>query len=361
MRILFYISLIFLLACSDKQDQSEPTNSDKKLIVYNWEDYLAPDLIKNFEEKFDIEVELKTFDDEERVIADFENCSSCYDVAIVSDDLVMRLKQKYLLATIDFSLLDAFSNIGQSFVDPAYDHDNKYSVPYLWGTTGVMVNKKYVKDPANSWDMLWNKKYASKIAMLNSRDEVIAAALKRLGYSLNTVMPSELDDAAKILMEQKSLVYGYLDIVEVQEALLDERVWVAHIYSGEAISLIEENEELEYYIPNEGATRWVDNMVISRGAKNKLAAHKFINYILDPRVSASIANHQWYANCNVQARKFTDDEILNSKQVYPSDKVLARCEYFEPSRDKHDLLLSQRIRQRIWERLNDTKHNEDAL
>lgn len=354
MHLIFTALLIvFFNACSHKAEEPNISELESQLIIYNWEDYLSPDIVESFEETYGVDITIKIFDDEDRVVGDVDKCSNCYDIAVVSDDIVREMRNRHLLSAIDLSLVPNFKNIGQSFLGAEFDPENSYYVPYLWGTTGIIVNTDHIKNYEQSWNVLWDKAYSGKLAMLNNAGEVIAASLKRLRYSINSNKPSELEEAHKELLKQKSLLSGYLSVNDIQDAIKRGDIWAAQSYSGEAMELVDENDNLDYFIPNEGASKWVDNFVIPKGAKNRKAAHLFINYILDSKVSAANANYLWYANCNVLANKYTDKEILNSKGLYPSDDVLARCEFFDGADDIKVLRLRERMRERIWKTLQD--------
>jgi len=203
-----------------------------------------------------------------------------------------------------------------------------YSIPYMWGTTGIAVNRKYIKETEDSWSILWNPKYKGKIAMLDNSWEVIGAALKYLGYSGNSTNLEELEEARELLLEQKPILRGYEDCVSTRDELIEENLWAVHQYSGEGAFAADENENVEYIIPEEGGFLWIDNVMIPKDSPHKYTAEVFINFILRPQISADIANYLWYANTNEAAAEFTDQEILDAPSIYPSEEVLSRCELF---------------------------------
>lgn len=310
----------------------EVTASDKKLAkvlnVYNWEDYFGETTISDFEKKFGVKVNLETFGDEEELVGNLQSDPSRYDVVVASDSSISELRQMRLLSEIDLKSIPNINNIDPKFRNPPYDPGHRYSVPYLWGTTGIVVNRKFVTDDENGWGILWNPRYAGKIAMLNSPEEVMGAACKYLGYPLNTRDPARLEKARQILMEQSPLITGYLDVITIKRRMISNELWAAHVYSGEGISAADSNEALEYIIPGEGSAVWIDCLAISRDAQHKYTAEVFINYVLEPQVSAKIANYLWYANCNKAARPYTNEEILKSACVYPPEEMLRKCEFF---------------------------------
>lgn len=345
--VLFLILLLFMLGCASKKEKPKPS----ELNIYNWEDYIGSNTISGFQEKYNIKVNLKTFEDEDVVSSELQSLPSIYDLVVVSDTLVRDLSAMRLLAEVNKDNIPNIKNLDNSFLDLPYDKGNHYSIPYLWGTTGIAINKKYIDNETNSWNVLWDKAYKGKIAMLNNADEVIGAAAKKLGYSLNISETDKLDNVGKELIKQNPLILGYMDVLDIQQKLLKEELWAAQIYSGEGVAAMDENQDLEYFIPKEGAARWIDSFVIPREAKNKYAAELFINHVLDAYVSASIANELWYANCNQAAILFTDEAILRSKSLYPDEIVLSRCEFFFPGGVRSKLNAIQRLKNSIWAKL----------
>ncbi|MEK7103989.1 MAG: spermidine/putrescine ABC transporter substrate-binding protein [Patescibacteria group bacterium] len=244
-----------------------------------------------------------------------------YDIVIASDIIVREMINMKLLAPIDIKNIPNSKNIAEEFKNPSYDAGNKYSVSYLWGTSGLAINRKYIREQEPSWAILWNPEYKGKISMLNNMQDVIAAALKYSGYSANSVNSAELEKAKELLLKQKPLLRGYEDSIIIMNDLISEKLWAGHVYSGDGSFAAAENENIEYLIPKEGGFVWVDNLLIPVGAQHKYTAEVFINYMLRPDVSAKIANYLWYANTNEAARKFTNPEILEDASLYPSEEV----------------------------------------
>lgn len=347
---LTIIFILFALGANHKVVAGEKKLS-KVLNVYNWEDYFSETTLEDFSKKFGVKVNLETFEDEEELVSNLQSHPDKYDIIITSGDSIRELAEMRLLAEIDLSNISNLKNIERKFLNPNYDPGHRHSVPYLWGTTGIAVNRTFIKDEIDSWSILWNPKYKGKMCMLNNPEEAIGAALKYLGYSLNTNDPSELESARKKLLEQSPLVTGYLDPITIRDRLISNELWAAQIYSGEGMFAVDRNESLEYVIPKEGASIWVDCIAISRDAKHKYTAEVFINHILDPKVSAKIANYLWYANCNKAARPYTEKKILNSPSLYPSDETLKKCEFFQPTGTAGEEKRSRQIFNKIWSEL----------
>jgi len=323
----------------------------KELNIYNWEDYFGEDTITGFEKRFGVKVNLDTFLDEEESIASLMSHPEKYDIFVTSGDGMRELIEKKILSEIDFDNIPNMKNIDPKFINRHYDPKQEYTVPYLWGTTGVAINRKFVKEDVDSWSILWNSKYKGKIAMLPSPDETMAAAAKMLGYSINTRSPFELEDIRQSLLTQVSLITGYKPCIETRDNLISNKLWVAHIYSGEAMFASDKNENIEYIIPKEGSPVWIDCFAIPRDAHHKYTAEVFINYVLEAKVTAEISNYLWYANCNLAANEYTDEEILESPSIYPSKEILDKCEFFKPvASESAERLYSQKM-YKTWSEL----------
>ncbi len=348
--LLTVLVVLFTFFVNNKAAGSEKKLS-KVLNVYNWEDYFGETTLSDFEKKFGVKVNLETFSDEEELIASLRSNPGKYDVIITSGDNIRECKEMRLLTEIDLKNIPNLKNIDPKFRNPAYDPGHRYSVPYLWGTTGMVVNRTFIKDDGDSWSILWNPKYEGKIAMLNSPDEVMVAALKYLGYPLNTRDPSKLEKARQKLLEQNPLITGYLDAIFIRDKTISNEIWAAQVYSGEGMFAADKNEALEYIIPKEGASIWIDCLAIPRDAKHKYTAEVFINYILDPKVSAKIANYLWYANCNIAARAYTQEEILKSPSLYPPEEILKKCEFFHPVGSTEQEARFYQILYKVWSEL----------
>ncbi len=328
--LMSIVALVIVIAAAFffiKPEDGGNQELSEVLNVYNWEDYFGETTLEDFEREYGVKVNLETYEDEDMMISAVQSNPSRYDIIVVSDGTVADMKKMKLLSPIKMENIPNFRNIDERFKNPYYDPGNGYSVPYLWGTTGIAVNRKYVKE-GNTWGILWNPEYRGKMAMLIGRYDTIGSALLYLGYSASSANPDELEEARELLLEQKPLLKGYLETTDIRDQLISEELWAGLQYSGEANYAADENENVEYLIPKEGCIIWTDSLAIPRDAKHKYTAEIFINYILDAEVSAGIANYLWYANCNRAAEEFMDPEILESDAVYPLGEDLEKCEYF---------------------------------
>lgn len=303
------------------------TDSKKVLNVYNVGDYIDENIITLFEEKTGIDVQYETYDTNEMMYQKVKSGSTNYDLIFPSDYMVEKMKSEGLLQKIDFKNIPNMKYIDKSFLNPIYDETNEYSVPYMWGTFGILYNKKMVKEPVDSWNILWNPKYKGNIMMFDSVRDTMGISLKRLGYSMNTTNPKEINEAMKELMKQKDLVLAYVND-EGKDRLLGEEVAMGIAYSGDAVTLMEENPNLAYAIPKEGTNKWVDAMAIPKSAQNKKEAEIFINFLLDPEIAKMNAEYIGYSTPNEGALKLLDKDVTSNPVAYPPKSVMDKTETF---------------------------------
>jgi spermidine/putrescine-binding protein len=321
--------------------------ANRTLVLYNWEEYIGSATVAGFEQETGIDVQELYFTDEDESMGAVQADLAAFDLVVIGDDLVREMRRAKILAPLHKSKIPNLKNLGERFLNPYYDPELKYSVPYMWGSTGMVINKKYIKEDRDSWQVLFDPRYKGKIAMLPDINELLAVACKRLGYSLNTQDPRELARVRELLLEQKKLLKGYLDYVVLQDLLVREELWAAHLYSGEGTRVMAENENLAFVLPKEGARLWIDTFVIPRAARHKEEAHQFLNYILRPEVNAAIASELWYATADEKAEAFMDPAVLKARSVYPLPEMLARCEYLNTPAEAFPILSS------IWEELQE--------
>ncbi|MBM7583339.1 spermidine/putrescine transport system substrate-binding protein [Caldicoprobacter guelmensis] len=306
--------------------------SKAQLKVYNWGDYIDETVIDEFEKKYNIDVIYDTFATNEEMYVKIKGGGADYDVAIPSDYMIERMIKEGMLEKIDFSNVPNYKYIDERFKNLPYDPNNEYSVPYMWGTVGILYNKKMVKEPVDSWKILWDEKYKKQIFMLDSSRDSIGVALKMLGYSLNTRNMDELEQAKEALIRQKPLVLSYVSD-EVKNAMISGQAALAVVWSGDAVYTKRENPDLEYAIPKEGSNLWVDAMVILKGTKNKKVAEQFINFMCEPEIAYRNTTYIGYSTPHTEARKMLPPEILNDRTAYPTDEDLKNCEVFEALSD----------------------------
>lgn len=321
------ISCIVLLSLSTLLFSGCSSNKQETLNVYNWGDYIDPSVIERFTEETGIKVHYETFDTNEAMYTKVKSGAVNYDVLFPSDYMIEKLISEDMLAPINKANIPNIKYIEEQFQDLAFDPDSTYSIPYMWGTVGILYNTTMVDEPVDSWQILWDEKYKSSIIMQNSVRDSFTVALKLLGYSLNTTNASEIEAAKQLLIKQKPLVSAYV-IDEVKDKMIGNEAALAVIYSGEALYTRDENENLDFIIPKEGSNVWVDGMCIPKTSKNQEAAQKFINFMNEPEIAFLNADYIFYASPHSGARALMDTETLSNESLYPPQEVLDRCEVY---------------------------------
>lgn len=306
-------------------------HSGEKVIVYNWGEYLDPKTIELFEEETGISVTYEEYETNEIMYPKIVSQAIAYDVVCPSDYMIQRMIENDLLAEINWDNIPNVKNMDPTYMEQSksFDPENKYSVPYCVGTVGILYNKSMVKEPVDSWDILWDPKYKDSILMQDSVRDAFAVALKRLGHSINSTEVDQLAAAAEDLMEQKPLVQAYV-VDQVRDKMIGNEAALGVIYSGEAGYTKRENPDLEYVIPKEGSNVWLDSWVIPKNAKNKENAEKFINFMCGPEIALMNFEYLTYSTPNLKAREMIEDEeIRNSKILFPEPEDLINCETFQ--------------------------------
>ena len=299
--------------------QKDGTSKNGQVIVYNWGEYIDPEIIDLFEEETGIDVIYEEFETNEIMYPKIQSGAIAYDVVCPSDYMIQRMIENDLLSEINFDNIPNLKNIGKQYLERSrqFDPENKYSVPYCWGTVGILYNKMMVDEPVDSWSILWDPKYKDNILMQDSVRDAFGVTLKYLGYSLNSIDLDELTEAKNLLIEQKPLVQAYV-IDQVRDKMIGNEAALGVIYSGEAIYTQKENPNLEYVIPKEGSNIWIDSWVIPKNAEHKENAEKFINFLCRPDIALMNFEYITYSTPNEAARELIEDEsIRNSEIAFP--------------------------------------------
>lgn len=336
-RVLIFIAFVMLLSIVVSGcGESRPV-----VNIYNWGDYIDPQIISMFEKEYGVKAVYDTYATNEDLYIKLKKGGSSYDVVIPSDYMIERMIRENLLAKLDFDNIDQYKNIDDDFLNLDYDPSNEYSVPYMWGTVGIIYNKEMVSRPLTSWADLWDEEFSGQIIMLNSQRDSIAVALKKLHYSMNTRDIKELEEAKNELISQKPLVYAYLGD-EVKSVMTGGEAAIAVVWSGDAVIMMQENEDLEYVIPSEGTNLWFDAMVIPENAKNKSGGEDFINFVSRPDIAALNAEYIGYSSPISLAVDLLPEELSNDPVAYPDPSLLINTEIFK---DPQDILTEY---DRIW-------------
>lgn len=324
------ICAVFVFGGFYYAQESNMMNSEK-VVVYNWGEYLDPEVLTMFEEETGIDVVYEEFETNEILYPKISSGAIAYDVICPSDYMIQRMIENNLLAEINFDNIPNVKNIGKDYMEQSrqFDPENKYSVPYCWGTVGILYNKTMVDEPITSWSVLWDEKYKDNILMQDSVRDAFGVTLKYLGYSLNSTDLDELTEARDLLIKQKPLVQAYV-IDQVRDKMIGNEAAIGVIYSGEAIYTQMENPDLEYVIPEEGSNIWIDSWVIPKNAENKENAEKFINFLCRPEIALMNFEYITYSTPNSEARKLIEDEaIRNSEIAFPDLSKYDNLETFQ--------------------------------
>lgn len=314
-----------------KDSQTDDLEEKEQVVyVYNWGEYIDTEVIKLFEKETGIKVVYNEFEQNEDMYPIIKTGAVKYDVVCPSDYMIQKMIKEDMLAELNYDNIPNHSNIDEIYLKSAqeFDPDNKYSVPYCWGTVGILYNKTMVEEPVDSWGILFDEKYAGDILMIDSVRDAFMIALTYLGYDQNSTVEAQLEEAKELLKSQYNLVQAYV-IDQVRDKMISEDAALGVIYSGEAIYTKRENENLEYVVPKEGSNVWIDGWVIPKNAENKENAEKWINFMCREDIALKNFEYITYSTPNKAARELIEDEdIKNSEVAFPSEEVLKRCNTF---------------------------------
>ena len=329
---MFALVVTLLIVVSMCACAAEGAREAKTINVYNWGEYIDLETLDIFTERTGIKVNYTTYASNEEMYSKIVSGAASYDVIIPSEYMISKMIAEDRLAELNFDNIPNYQYIGEDYKNLDYDPGNKYSVPYTWGTVVIVYNTKYVdeEDVADeSVNLLWNEKYAGKILMFDNPRDAFALAHSRLGHSMNTEKETEWNAAAEELIKQKPLVQAYV-MDQVFDKILGEEAWIAPYYAGDAMTMMDENEDLAAYVPVEGANRFIDAMCVLKSCtgKQKEYAEAFINFMCDTEIAAQNAEEVCYAIPQLESFKLLDPETQNDPMVYPPEEVLEKCEVF---------------------------------
>ncbi len=333
MLILSYMTAL-VFGCGSKDQPG-----DDVVYVYNWGEYIDPEVLTMFTEETGIEVVYDEYETNEIMYPKIEAGAVIYDLVCPSDYMINKMINNDLLQKIDLENIPNHTNIGEDYwkMSEGFDPGNQYSVPYVWGTVGILYNTSMVKEKVDSWKILWDEKYKDEILMQDSVRDAFMVAEKLLGYSMNTTDEDELQEAKELLQQQKPIVQAYV-VDQVRDKMIGNEAALGVIYSGEAIYTKRENPDLEYVIPKEGSNLWIDSWVIPKNALHKENAEKFIDFLCRPEIAYMNFDYITYSTPNVPGRELIEDEdIRNSPIAYPnlSDYSLETYTCLGDKADRH--------------------------
>ncbi|MDY3929709.1 MAG: spermidine/putrescine ABC transporter substrate-binding protein [Clostridia bacterium] len=313
---------------SDPEYYQKFAGQGMSINVYNWGEYIADgseadiiDVNGEFEALTGIKVNYTTYATNEELYAKMKGGGADYDIIIPSDYMIARMIKEDMLTPLDYSLIPNSEYIMDSFKNPLYDSGSAYSVPYTWGTVGIIYNKNYVDEEDIDWDILWDEKYSDKILMFDNPRDAFAIAELLLGYSLNTENPDELKAAANKLTEQKKLVQAYV-MDEIFDKMGAEEAYLAPYYAGDAITLMNDYDYIDISIPKSGTNKFVDAICIPKTSQKAEAAHMYINFLMEPEIALANCEYIGYSTPHKEAYEMLDDEVKNNKISYPDEDYL---------------------------------------
>lgn len=308
---------------------SAVASAEEVVKVYNWYDYMDESVLDDFTAETGIKVEYVCFTTNEDMMVQLQVSPGSYDLVFPSDYCVERMIAEDMLEKLDPEMIPNDEEYTlDSLRYPDYDPRHEYSVPFMWGTVGILYNTKLVdEEDVKSWSVLWNEKYANNILMLKSIRDTMGITLKYLGYSMNTRDDGELSEATEMLKKQKPLVKAYY-VDESKDEMVAGNTAMAVVWSGDALYAMELNEDLAYSVPQEGSNVWVDAMVIPKGAENKENALKLINFLCRPDIAQRNCEYIWYSSPNYGAIELMGEEYEENETINPPEEVVERCEFF---------------------------------
>lgn len=310
------------------QKTTSSTSQSDKLVIYNWGDYIDPDLITKFTDETGIEVQYETFDSNESMYTKIKQGGTTYDIAVPSDYMIDKMRKENLLIKLDKSKITGLENIGDEFLGLSFDENNDYSIPYFWGTLGIVYNDTMVENAPEHWSDLWNLEYANDIMLVDGAREVMGIGLGTLGYSLNTKSLSELNAASQKLDDLTPNIKAIVGD-EMKGYMINGDAAIGVTFSGEASEMLDSNEHLHYVVPSEGSNLWFDNLVIPKTAKHIDEAYAFINFMLRPENAAQNAEYIGYSTPNDAAKELLPDNVKNDQAFYPSEETIENLEVYD--------------------------------
>ena len=331
--ILAMVAILFgvknMLQAKESTEEVETSGEQQQLFLFNWGTYIEPELIKEFEAEPGIQVVYETFDSNDAMEAKLKQGGTRYDIVFPSESSITKLVNQNLLQKLDHSKIKGLENISPFLLNSPVDKGNQYTIPYFWGTVGIMVNTKYI-DPESiqTWSDLWKEDFKNKVLVLDGNREALGMALQSLGYSLNSKNEDELKAAEQKLKELKPNVRAVLN-EEIKTMMKLEEAPIGMGYSGDAAAVAEENPNVQYILPKDGSAVWTDNFAIAHTAVNIDGAYAFINFMLRPENAARNAEYVGYSTPNEKAKELMDPEVTSDETYYPSEEIINSLEHYE--------------------------------
>lgn len=331
--LFVFASLPFVSFADETEETEAAPLTGVTINVYNWGEYISNgtdgslDVNAEFTRRTGIQVNYTTFDSNESLYSKLAGGGADYDVIIPSDYMISKLINEGMLHEIDYNNIPNFKYIDEEFKNPDYDPECKHSVPYTWGMVGLFYNKDHIKEVPTSWEILWDEQYSGKILMFDNPRDAFAIAFCRLGFRLNSTDSNEWEEAAMLLKEQKPLVQAYV-MDQIFDKMESGEAWLAPYYSGDAGTLVEENEHIGFIFPEEGTNNFVDAMCIPVTSSHKAEAEAYINFMCDPEIAGANMDFVGYSTPISDAKAYLSEDVINNEIFYPSEEILSNSEVF---------------------------------
>ncbi|NQN67472.1 ABC transporter substrate-binding protein [Streptococcus suis] len=320
--------ILILWGISSKLEADSTQGTTDKLVIYNWGDYIDPELLEEFTAETGIQVDYQTFDSNESMYTKIKQGGTTYDLTIPSEYMISKITEEDMLIKLDKSKIEGLENIDPQFMGLSFDKNNDYSIPYFWGTLGIVYNETMVENPPQEWEDLWSEEYRDNIMLIDGVREVMGFGLQSLGHSLNSKNPAEIEKAAEHLYNLTPNVKAIV-ADEIKGYMIQDAAAIAVSFSGEASEMLDGNENLRYVVPSKGSNLWFDNMVIPKTAKNLDGAYAFMSFMLRPENALRNAEYVGYSTPIPAAKAMLDEETQNDESFYPSEETMKKMEVYD--------------------------------
>lgn len=320
--------ILILWGISSKLEADSTQGTTDKLVIYNWGDYIDPELLEEFTAETGIQVDYQTFDSNESMYTKIKQGGTTYDLTIPSEYMISKMTEENMLIKLDKSKIEGLENIDPQFMGLSFDKNNDYSIPYFWGTLGIVYNETMVENPPQEWEDLWSEEYRDNIMLIDGVREVMGFGLQSLGYSLNSTNSAEIEKAAEHLYNLTPNVKAIV-ADEIKGYMIQDAAAIAISFSGEASEMLDGNENLRYVVPSKGSNLWFDNMVIPKTAKNLDGAYAFMSFMLRPENALRNAEYVGYSTPIPEAKAMLDEETQNDETFYPSEETMKNMEVYD--------------------------------
>lgn len=332
-RLMSLIGLLLVICsglwgASTQLQRSSGATGQKVLNLYNWGDYIDPALLKKFQAQTGYHVNVETFDSNEAMYTKLKQGGTHYDLAVPSEYMVSKLKSAHLLRPLDHRRLTGLAHYTPRFLNQTFDRGNRYSLPYFWGTLGIVYNDRFVRPGSlTHWSQLWSPRYRNQIMLVDSARDILGMTLVEQGQSMNTTNPTTLKRAAQRLNQLAPNVKAVV-ADEIKMYMSQNEAAIAVDWSGEAAEMLAQNAHLHYVVPSEGSNLWLDNLVIPKTAQHLSAVYAFLNFMSQPQNAAQNAEYVGYATPNQSAQARLPRRIRHDRQFYPDDKTLRHLQVY---------------------------------